>query len=207
MAFQNGFRGQRGSAGAVQTDYKDHPAIGIPGMLAFASDIRQIDSFLVGETDGIAAGKGVRLEESSQDAPNLQTPPFQSYLPTSGSGTTHFAGILIYDESIQSDENGVPGWANGRLGRVVMPQRGGGRVYIKARETIEITDSVNWVIVAPTDESYEVGEFSPAALGGGAAGTSLVISDTIARWVRGALADGDVAILELLGTFVAPVAT
>lgn len=206
--FNNGFRGQRGSAGAVQTAYTDHPAIGIPGMIAFASDDRMIDSILVGETLGIAAGRGVRFVDLTQDASDYQSPPKAAYLPA-GAGVevaSDFGGILVYKESIQSDEDGVPGWANGRIADILQPHRAGGRIYVKAREVIEVGDTVNWVTVAPVNESYEIGEFAPSALGGGAAGTSVALDATVARWVRGA-AINDNAIIEFLGTFVAPIET
>lgn len=206
MSFDTGFRGQRGSAGAVQTSVKDQPGIGIPGMIAFASDNRQIDSILIGETNGVAAGRGVKFTAITQAAPDLQTPPFAAYLPESGDVIADFAGILVFNESIQSDENGVPGWANGRLGRILQPHRAGGRIHVLAKEAIAIGDSVNWVIVAPVDESYELGEFSPSALGGGAAGTSLAISTSVAKWIRGSI-EGETAILEFLGTYEAPIET
>ena len=205
MSFNSGYRGAVGSAGSVQTSYNDHPALGIPGMLAFASDSRKIDTILIGETNGIAAGRGVKLTAILPGTAEYQVPSVAAYLPSGSEVLADFGGILIFDEAIQSDENGVPGWANGRAGRILKPYAEGGRIYIKAREAIAIGDSVNWVIAAPADESYELGEFAPSALGGGAAGTSVVISTDIARWIKGASADGDVAILEFLGTFSAPI--
>lgn len=191
MPFYNGFRGSIG--GAVQTEYNDQPAVAVAGMLAFASDINMCDALFIGEDDGIAAGLGVKVSELT-DAISLQRPNQAVVLPEAGDVKGDFAGIVVYDEAMQSDENGVPGWAKGRVARVVRPVRAGGRVYVKAVEAIEVGDTVNWVIVAGTDELYAAGEFAPAALAGTAtAGTSVALDN--ARWVTGAAA-GEVAMIE-----------
>ena len=192
--FKNGYRGTVG--GAVQTAYTDQPGIAVPGMLAFSSDLNNCDALLIAEMLGIAAGKGVKFAAIDDDI-SLQRPNLAASLPAVADDADDFAGILAFDEHMQSDENGVPGYAKGRVGRFLRPGRAGGRIYVKAVVAIDpATSTVNWVTVAGTDELYEVGEFAPAALAGDATeGTSVVLSN--ARWVTKAAA-GDVAILELI---------
>lgn len=194
------FKGFRGSVGgAVQTAYNDQPAVAVPGMVAFASDLNNCDALFVGQADGIAAGRGVKLANQTTNDWDLQAPHQAAFLPESGDAAAVFAGIVIFDEAMQSDENGVPGWEKGRVARVLRPGRSGGRVYVKAVDAISrATATVNLVTIGGTDEKYKPGEFAPAALAGTAgAGTSVAIAATVARWVTDAPAGG-VAILELL---------
>ena len=191
--FTNGYRGEVG--GAVQTTYSDQPGVAAPGMIAFASDITYEDAIYIGEDDGIAAGKGVIFTPVSDDI-SLQRPNEAAYLPTTGLTVADFAGILIFDETMQSDENGVPGYAQGRMGRIAKPIRAGARIYVKAVEAIDpATSVVHWVVVAGTDGLYEAGEFAPAALAGSAAAGYSTTLASIAKWVTKAAA-GDVAIIE-----------
>jgi len=199
-SFQNGYRGSVN--GSVQTSYTDQPGVSVPGMAAFASDINLRDAYLIGETDGVAAGKGIQLIHQTEADYNLQHPNMAVYLPNGGEDVTHFGGIVMFDEAMQSDSNGIPGWAKGRVGRVMRPVRNGGRIWVKAVEAVTLDDTVNWVIVAPADESYEVGEFAPSALGGGSAGTSVALPHC--KWVVPAAAGGN-AMIEMLGTLTATV--
>lgn len=195
MPFDTGFRGHIG--GSVQANYTDQPGVGAPGMLAFASDVNLCDAVYVGEPDGIAAGCGVVFVDVVNDA-SLQRPNVAAELPDNATVVADFKGIVVFDEQMQSDSDGVPGWANGRMGRILRNNRNGGRVYVAAREAVDhTTDSVNLVIVAGTDGLYKVGEFAPIALAGtGLAGTSILIST--AKWATSAVV-GDVAMIELLG--------
>jgi hypothetical protein len=165
-------------------------------MLAFASDLNQVDSIFVGEPDGVAAGKGICFT-SIDDDNSLQRPNEAVFLPAVGTVLADFKGVVVFDEHCQSDEDGTPGWAKGRQARVLRTGgRAGGRVYVEAVEVIAKTDAVHLVIVAGTDGLYQPGDFCPEALAGNAEfGTSIDVS-TKARWVEGADA-GDVALLEL----------
>jgi hypothetical protein len=191
--FINGYRGEIG--GAVQTTYSDQPGVAVPGMIAFASDLSNVDALLISETDGIAAGKGVKAVAIDDDI-SLQRPNVSVLLPTTGNTVADFVGVLCFDETMQSDEDGVPGYAAGRLGRILKNARAGGRIYVKAVEAIDpATSVVHWVVVAGSDGLYEAGEFAPAALAGSAsAGYSTTLA-SIAKWVTKAEA-GDVAIIE-----------
>lgn len=196
MPFTDGYRGTAG--GAVQTTYTDQPGVGMPGMLAFASDLNQCDALFIGETDGIPTGAGVIATDIADDI-SLQRPNQAIELPADAALTAaDFAGVLVFDEHCQSDENGLPGWAYGRVGRVLKNDRAGGRIYVSVTDAVDhTTDSVYWVTLGGTDEAYAGGEFLPAAL----AGTALAgytVELTNARWVTSAEAGG-LAILEFLG--------
>jgi hypothetical protein len=193
MAFGTGFRGTTG--GSVQSTYTDQPGQALDGMLAFASDIALCDSIYIDQANGIAAGRGVKVAAVS-DSISLQRPNIAASLPANGAAATDFYGILIFDEQMQSDANGVPGISDGRMGLVLRNARAGGRIYVKCPEAIVVgTSTVNWVTVAGSDGLYEAGQFAPAALAGNSTyGTSVLLPT--AAWVQGCSAGG-YAIVEL----------
>ena len=197
MSFATGYRGQ--VMGSVQTTYADQPGVGVPGMLAFASDINMCDAMFIGEADGIAAGKGVQGIVADEGL-GFTRPGLAAYLPDGDEAAAELYGIVVFDEAMQSNEDGVPGWAFGRVARVVRPGRAGGRVYVKAVEAVVPgTSTVNWVITQGSDKKYEVGEFAPGVLNSGTVGTTVAIAN--AKWVSAAEAGG-VAIIELFGSVV-----
>lgn len=193
MSFGSGYRGSVN--GSVQANYTDQPGRAVAGMLAFASDINFCDAVLIGETNGIFAGAGVTLAQNTASVYNLQTPDVSASLPTSGTTASNLAGILVFDENMQSNENGIPGYAQGRIGRVLRLNRVKGRVYVDAVEAVVVgTSTVNLVIAAGSNGLYKAGQFAPAALAGDAAhGYSVAIST--AKWVS-ASAAGGVAMIE-----------
>ena len=201
MAY-DGFRGT--AFGAVQTTMKDQPGIGVPGMLPFASDLDLIDSFVVG-TGGIFAGAGVRLAaptiaSTKEDyTSHIQMPNEEATLPTTGSTAAEFKGICVFDENMQSDSNGIPGWNAGRMCRIARPVRAGSRVFVEAVEAWTLSSTVNWVIVAGSDGLYKAGQFAPAALAGSAgAGYSVLIAATCVA-VKSVAAAGGLVMLEFRG--------
>lgn len=197
MSFANGYRGTAG--GAVQTTYKDQPGVAYPGMLMFASDLNNCDSIFIGETAGIRAGAGIRALAANEGL-GMQRPAVAAYLPEGDEAAAEFYGIIVFDEAMQCDENGVPGWAKSRVGRVVRPGRSGGRVYVPVKDAIVPgTSTVNWVLIPDAAGKYERGDFAPAALAGGDAGTSVAITN--ADWIVAASADG-LAGLELFGNVI-----
>ena len=197
MSFANGYRGT--SMGAVQTTYDDQPGVAVPGMLAFASDINMCDAVFIGETNGIAAGVGVQFIIGDEGL-GFQRPAVLAYLPNGGEAAAELAGIVVFDEAMQSDTNGIPGWAKGRVARIVRPGRAGGRVYVKAvEEVVAGTSTVNWVITVGSDAKYALGEFAPGVLNSGTVGKTVAISN--AKWITSAEAGG-VAMLEFYGTVI-----
>ena len=187
MAF-TGYRGTSG--GAVQTVYTDQPGVAVAGMVAFASENNFLDGIVIGETAGIAAGVGCQFTQNTAASSNLQRPDVSALLPTTGLTAAALKGILVFDETMQSDSNGVPGYNKGRFGRFLRTDRIGGRIYVKAVEAVTPGSStVNWVIVAGSDGKYAAGEFAPAALAGNATvGYSVEI--TTAKWITAAPAGG-----------------
>ena len=187
MSFGTGFRGTSG--GAVQTSYTDQPGQAVDGMLMFSSDINLCDAVYVGETNGIAAGRGVKVAAGS-DTISLQRPNLVASLPESGDTAAALIGIVVFDEQMQSDANGIPGVGYERMAMLLRSSRVGGRIYVKCPEAVTVGSStVNWVTVAGTDGLYEAGQFAPAALAGtSAAGTSVAIST--ATWIQGCSAGG-----------------
>lgn len=201
MSFASGFRGSVN--GSVQTTYDDQPGQAMPGMLMFASDINMCDAVFIGETNGIEAGKGVQFVNADEGL-GFQRPAVLAYLPAGTEAAAELAGIVVFDEAMQSqadaDGNPINGWAKGRVARVLRPGRGGGRIYVKAiAEIIVGTSTVNWVIAAGSDGIYEVGEFSPSVLNSGTVGTTVAIAN--AKWITNAAA-GELAGLEFYGTVI-----
>lgn len=199
--FADGYRGTQ--LGSVQTTYTDQPGVAVAGMLAFSSDINMCDAVFIGEPLGIEAGKGVQFVASDEGL-GFQRPPVAAYLPAGSESAAEMAGILVFDQAMQSmedtDGNPINGWAKGRVGRILRPGRGGGRVYVKAKEAIVPgTSSVNWVITAGSDGVYEVGEFAPSALNSGTVGVTVALTN--AQWITAADAGG-IAMLELFGNVV-----
>jgi hypothetical protein len=197
MSFSSGFRGTKN--GSVQANYTDQPGVGVPGMLMFASDINLCDAMFIGETGGIAAGRGVHATINTNSPNNLQRPDRSMYLPTSADTTeATLYGVLVFGEDMQSDENGVPGWAVERVGKVLRyGARVGGRIYVKAIDAWDpATSTVNWVTVGGTDLKYKAGQFSPAALAG-SAGAGYSVALTLAKVVTVAAA-GDIVGIEFI---------
>jgi hypothetical protein len=191
--FSDGFRGT--VMGSVQTTYADQPSQGVPGMLAFASDENWTDAVLIGETNGIEAGKGVAYVKQTEGVTLFQAPLVLAYLPDGDEAATTLQGILVWEPAMQSmadaDGNPISGWAKGRVGRVMRR----GRAYVRANdEILPGSSTVNWVITAGSDGKYEVGEFAPGVLNSGTVGTTVAITN--AQWYTDADANG-IAIIEL----------
>jgi hypothetical protein len=191
--FSDGFRGS--IMGSVQTAYSDQPGVAYAGMVAFANDENWADAIIIGETNGIEAGKGVAYIKQTEGATRLQAPLVLAYLPDGDEAATTLQGIVVWEPSMQTqadaDGNPINGWAKGRVARILRR----GRIYVRANdEVLPGTSTVNWVITAGSDAKYEVGEFAPGVLNSGTVGTTVAITN--AQWVTDADADG-LAILEL----------
>jgi hypothetical protein len=172
MPFSNGYY-YGNAGGAVQTAYTDQPGVGVPGMLAFASDIELCDAYYVGDSNGVTAGSGVVLSASGDTfTTSLQSPDLAAFNPTSSANLAAFGGIIVFDETMMTDGNGNPGWVFGRMCQVLRYNRVGGRIYVRAREAVTaFSSTVNWVIVGGdiNGVTYYAGEFAPES-GAGTAG-------------------------------------
>ncbi len=188
MSFGSGYRGSVG--GAVQTEYYDQPAAGIPGMIAFASDNNQIDSVYIGEEGGVAAGKGVIFADVVDDN-SFQRPKVSAHLPIATTVVTDFKGVVVFAPHMESDINGIPGWGKGRISGILMNHRSGGRIYVRTPIAVDHTiHDVYWQIVPDAD--FEAGEFGPSDNGA----NSILIPT--AKWITSST-DDDNAIIELFG--------
>ena len=157
----NGYRGVRG--GSVQSAYHDQPNLAVPGMLAFASDMNLLDTVMVGSD--VLAGMGV-IGANPTDSTQLYQRPIFTISPPAGTETlaSQLAGVVVFDEAMQSDENGNPGWSAQRAARILRVNRVGGRIYVNQRLPVEVgTSTVNWVIKggAMQGVTHVAGEFSP----------------------------------------------
>jgi hypothetical protein len=202
MGFQDGYRGS--VMGSAQSTYYDAPGVSYPGMLAFASDLNNCDAVFVGETNGVRAGAGVRVLAAA-DAQDYQNPPEAIYLPEGDEAVAEFAGVVVWEKAMQTNENGVAGWARRRQALLLRPGRAGGRVWVPVKDAIVVgTSTVNWVVAVDNAGKYALGDFCPTALGGTTAGTS--VSLTNCKWVKGANANGH-ALLELGSTTIPTIST
>lgn len=193
----NGFRGTVG--GSVQSNYTDQPGVGFAGMMPFASEeaIALIDSAIIGETEGIAAGRGVCFTQATAAAFDLQRPNSLAFLPTVATDAAAFQGIALRDDGMQSDANGVAGYNKGRVLRVLRKGRSGGRVYVKVQETVAVTDTVSMVTVASTDGKFLPGDFV-VATPAGATAISLTGIAAFRTPAAGTTTTPDLAMIELL---------
>src|ERR1039457_4026132 len=122
-----GFRGNVN--GCVQSVITDQPGAAVPGMLAFASDNDLVDSFNVG-AGGVFAGAGVCLPYPTNSVFRTQQPNQLATLPITGKALADFGGVVVFDENMQSDATGIPGWDAGRNCRVLKRNRAGGRIWV-----------------------------------------------------------------------------
>ena len=194
MSMATGFRGVVG--GSVQSTYTDQPGAGVAGMVAYASDNSLIDAIVVGEVDGISAGRGVKYTAATVGATavGMQTPSVLAFLCASGDDVGDFAGVVVFDENMQTDENGVPGWAQGRVARIMRPGRSGGRFWAATRAAGVVSDKVYLVTDVGTQNVYKAGDFAAVSSSSDATFADL---STVAKWVT-APVSGGVAIIELL---------
>ena len=195
MSF-DGFAGTR--MGAVQTTYRDQPGVALAGQLAFASDINKCDSIFIGETEGIAAGRGVRML-SGNDGLNFQNPPELAYLPEGDEAVAEFGGIVVFEQTMRSSSTGVNGWNKYDVAKILRPGVGG-RIWVPVKDSIVPgTSTVNWVIIVDQAGKYELGEFCPTALATGAAGTSVALTNC--KWITRVTTSG-LAMMEIFGTTI-----
>jgi hypothetical protein len=196
----SGLTGFRGTVnGSVQSSYTDQPRVAYPGQLAFSSDDNLVDAAMVGDTNGVFAGQGVRLDLNVSTEPgNLQSPNVLANQPTGGETEALFGGIVVFDEACQSDSLGNPGWNKGRIARVLRNRRQGGRIWVTAPDAVVVsTSTVNWVTTAGSDGLHPLGSFASTALAGNSTvGYSVAI--TKASFVT-ACAAGGYAIIEFNG--------
>ena len=131
---------------------------------------------------------------------NFQTPNVLAYLPDGDESAAEFGGIVIWQETMQTDSDGNNMWAKGRVARILKPGAMGGPIYVAAKdEVIPGISTVNWVIAAGSDGKYEIGDFAPGVLNSGTVGTTVQLTN--AAWFTAGDIDG-IAGIELFGNIV-----
>ena len=159
-------------AGFAQSLYVDQIGTALPGSLAFTSDQRLVDSFIVSPTvgpNGLEAGLGVitsvipALEVSGTRA-GMNTK--YAGLPAVGATAANFAGISVRNQQMDSNVAGHACWFSNRLCNVIRSNRVGGRVWVQLSNGSSVVDgAVYWIISNTTAHGKPIGSFSATALG------------------------------------------
>lgn len=187
--------------GFIQSAVYDQMGVALEGRLANASDINLCDSYSIGEANGIGVGLGVSLSALS-GAIKAGINSEEAKLPTTSSLATDFAGILIRTETGRTDANGKNYMGNKEIGTILRKARVGGRVWVKAYNTITAGGNLYWIIANRVNAAQPVGGFAGSAITGTVGGVS--VTDTVqlteCRVVSGASAGG----LALVEMCVAP---
>jgi hypothetical protein len=158
--------------GFAQSQYVDQQATALPGALAFASDERLVDSYIVAASvgpDGLEAGLGVVATVLSADEHNGQREGMNTKfaaLPAAGNTADAFEGITVRNQQMDTNANGHACWFAGRMCNVLRAKRVGGRVWVLlSNGSSTIDGTVYWIISDTTSHGKPIGSFSSAALG------------------------------------------
>lgn len=180
--------------GFVQSAVYDQMGIALEGRLANASDINLCDAYSIGEANGVIVGRGVALSSiSGAKKPGIND--YKVVLPTSSSVATDFAGILVRTDTGRTDADGNNYMGYQEQGTVLRSARVGGRIWVKAYNTITAGGSIYWIIDNSVNSAQPIGGFSGSAI---SASTDVdTVQLTNVRVVSGASAGG-LALIELL---------
>ena len=183
--------------GFVQSAVYDQMGVSLPGRLANASDINLCDAYTVGETNGIGVGLGVSLSAIS-GVKKAGINSEQVKLPTTSSLASDFAGILVRTDTGRTDADGNNYMGYQEMGTVLRKSRVGGRIWVKAYNTITAGGNLYWIIANRVNSAQPVGGFAGSAITGTVGGVS--VTDTVqlteCRVVSGASAGG-LALIEM----------
>lgn len=183
--------------GFVQSAVYDQMGITLEGRLANASDINLCDAYSIGEENGIGVGLGVSLSAiSGAIKPGINSEEIK--LPTTSSLASDFAGILVRTDTGRTDANGRNYMGYKEIGTVLRKPRVGGRIWVKAYNTITAGSNLYWIIANRVNSAQPVGGFAGSAITGTVGGVS--VTDTVqlteVRVITGASAGG-FALIEL----------
>ena len=183
--------------GFVQSAVYDQMGVTLEGRLANASDINLCDAYSIGEENGIGVGLGVTLSAiSGVVKPGINSE--QVKLPTTSSLASDFAGILVRTDTGRTDANGRNYMGYKEMGTVLRKPRVGGRIWVKAYNTITAGSNLYWIIANRVNSAQPVGGFAGSAITGTVGGVS--VTDTVqlteVRVVTGASAGG-LALIEM----------
>lgn len=181
--------------GFVQSAVYDQMGVSLAGRLANASDIDLCDAVSVGETNGIGVGLGVAVASLS-GAKKAGINDTQLKLPTSSSLATDFAGILVRTDTGRTDADGNSYIGEKEIGTLLRSTRVGGRIWVKAYNTITAGGNIYWIIDNSVNSAQPIGGFSGSAI---SADTDVdTVQLTNVKVISGASAGG-LALVELLG--------
>lgn len=174
--------------GFVQSAVYDQMGVSLEGRLANASDINLCDAYSVGEEAGIGVGLGVSISAlSGVLKPGVNSEEVK--LPTAASTAADFGGILIRTDTGHTDADGKNYMAHKEMASVLRSNRVGGRVWVKAYNTITAGGNLYWIKNNSSDSSLPIGGFAGSAIS----------SDTVqlngVRVISGAAAGG-LALIE-----------
>lgn len=142
----------------AQSNYYDQMAPAVAGMLANASDYNLTDSaFVFGEP--IPAGTGVVRQFTTANSNVQGVNNIAVRAPELTTKAEDFAGILVSNAVMHSDQSGAPAGRAGDVINYLRKDRVGGRVWVRlAKGAATPGANVHWII-APVDGAV-VGSFS-----------------------------------------------
>ena len=181
--------------GFIQSTVYDQMGVALEGRLANASDINLCDSIVCGTSAGIGVGLGVAVSSVS-GAIKAGINDTKIVLPTSSSAATDFAGVVVRTETGRTDANGKCYVAEGDMATVLKAERVGGRIWVKAYDTITTGGNIYWIVDNSVDSDQIVGAFTGSAITSG--GDTDTVQLTNVKVLAGATA-GNLALIELLG--------
>lgn len=181
--------------GFVQSAVYDQMGVSLEGRLANASDINLCDAYSVGEEAGIGVGLGVSISAlSGVLKPGVNSEEVK--LPTTSSTAADFGGILIRTDTGHTDANGKNYMAHKEMATVLRSKRVGGRVWVKAYNTITAGGNLYWIIDNSVNSGQPIGGFAGSAISSSSDVDTVQITNV--KVVSGAAAGG-LALVEFLG--------
>ena len=117
-------------------------------------------------------------------------------LPTASSTAADFGGILIRTDTGHTDANGKNYMAHKEMATVLRSNRVGGRVWVKAYNTITTGGNLYWIIDNSVNSGQPIGGFAGSAISSSSDVDTVQLTN--AKVVSGAAAGG-LALIEILG--------
>jgi len=158
--------------GFAQSSYVDQIGSALPGSLAYASDQRLVDSYIVQPSigaDGLEAGIGVvSAVIPSNEREGFREGVNTKYVgaPAVGATEANFEGITVRNQQMDTNTAGKACWFANRMCNVLRAKRVGGRIWVQLSNGSSAVDGdVYWIISDTTAHGKKIGSFSASALG------------------------------------------
>lgn len=149
--------------GSVQAAVYDQPASALPGQLYGAAETNLIDSIAVGEANGIGVGLGIVAAYIDPSFPGINNKA--ATLPDSNTTAAMFGGIVVRNQTAQTDANGMVFIGADRMADILRPKRAGGRIWVNANNVNLAGGDVYWIVQDTAGHGFPIGSFSGEALG------------------------------------------